>query len=617
MKIPFVPEGANNIKKTFNYLKYNGLGGVLSNVRYRMSGPGLAYNSWYKELHEADEEQLAYQREHSFSYEPVISIIVPVYMTPEFYLRSMIESVQTQTYENWQLCIIDGSQADGVDADGNPTTSVYEKVYSIETERIVRQYAEQDERISYRLLEKNGGICENANVALSMARGDYVAVMNHDDVITEDALYCVVQALNENETPYDVLYSDEDKMSEDGTKFSDPAFKPDFSKDLLRSCNYMEHLFVAKREIALRCGGFRKGYEGAWSYDFILRCCELAASIKHIPRVLYHWRITNKTLNKPKKSEMNKEVFKRALSSHIERCREYATVVGTSVPDMCKVIYETPGNPFISIIIPGGDNVDTMDRCLKPLFEYSRYSNFEIIIIDNIGDNDDMVRFYRRMERDRKNIKVIVNTETKTKHEMRNFGASKAKGKYLLFLDAETELIDATSIGEMLGLCMRQDVGVVGGTLYNDNNTISSAGIVVGLNGVADFVYQGVRKGEPGYLMYNRANRNCSAVSAACMMVKTELFTHLRGFSSDFSSYLADVDFCLRCRELYYLIVSVADASWYIHGRTSKADIGAGNFRAEENLFRNLWSDIIENGDPYYNANFAKEGTPFSLEKEG
>lgn len=620
MKLPFVSEGTDTIKKGINYLKYNGLGKVISNVRYKMSGPGLAYNSWYKETHEADEEELAAQRNHSFGYEPIISIIVPVYMTPEFYLRSMIESVQAQTYEKWQLCIIDGSQADKVNDEGEPTDTVYERVYSIETEKIVRQYAENDSRIKYKLLETNGGICLNANVALNMADGDYVALMNHDDTITEDALYCVVESLNETIETWDVIYSDEDKMSDDGTKYSDPALKPDFSIDLLRSCNYIEHFFVVRRNIAVACGGFRKGFEGAWNYDFILRCVEGTARIKHIPRVLYHWRMTSRANNARKRAVYN-EVAKRTLASHIERCGYYATVVGIERPGLYKVVYETPGNPFISIIIPGCDSVEQMNKCLQPLFEFSRYSNFEIIIIDYDGKNQEMIKFYHRKERERKNIKVVVNNGLKSAGELKNYGASLAKGNYILFLDSSTELIDTTAIGEMLGVCMRRDVAVCGGVLYNDNLSTINAGYFVGIAGGAAPGYRGIKKNEPGYLMYNLVNREVSAVSSSCMLVKSDIFKSLGGFSSDFSSYLADVDFCLKCQEMGYLVVCVAGAGWYLHNpeRNLSTELKGEeplNIRTEENLFRNLWSMVIEEGDPYYNINFSREDANFSLERQ-
>ena len=227
-----------DIKQGLNFIKYNGVSGVLSKVRYRMSGPGLAYNGWYKDKHAVDEEELIRERETQFVYSPKISILVSVYMTPEFFLRSMIESVINQTYENWELCIVDGSQAQDDTLPEEP--SVYEHVYSLETEKTIRQYAENDSRIKYLLLEENLGIAENTNRALAMADGDFIALLEHDDILTENALFSFVEAMQE--TSYDILHSDEDKMSEDGTKFSDPALKPDFSVDLLKRNSVLEAL---------------------------------------------------------------------------------------------------------------------------------------------------------------------------------------------------------------------------------------------------------------------------------------------------------------------------------------------------------------------------------------
>lgn len=619
-----------NIKKGLNYIKYNGLDGVLSRVRYKMSGPGLAYNTWYKENHEVDEEELLRQRSTKFTYSPCISILVPIYMTPEFFLRAMIDSVLNQTYDNWQLCIVDGSQAKSDKADNKLENTAYEAVYSLETEKIVRQYMENDNRISYKLLDTNKGIAENTNRALEMATGDYIALLDHDDILSEDALFSVVSRLQDE--IYDVIYSDEDKMSNDGTKFSDPAFKPDFNLDLLRAHNYITHLFVTKRELALKVGGFRSEYDGAQDYDFILKCCEQARRICHIPRVLYHWRINNRsTAANAYKKEYAKEAGKRALTAHIDRMGLYATVAHTDMWGIYKVTYETPGNPFISIIIPGGDNVDLMDKCLTPLFEKARYSNFEIIIVDTDGTNVEMLRYYRKMEARRKNIRVITNKELRTLPEIRNYGASFAKGDYLFFIDCNIELMDASAVGEMLGICMRKEVGIVAGVLYDDKNNTYHNGIAVGVGGLVNYLYQGLRKGDMGYLMHNRVNCDYSAVTDSCMMVKKSIFDTIGGFSERFYTDLAGVDFCLCARNMGKLVVCAANATWFYHSYDYKR-MGIGNFentpvsaeelsdsenayskQNEETYFKMRWTEILEKGDPMYSPNFSKDGPAFEL----
>ncbi len=590
---------SQNIKKGINYIKDNGVSGLASRVRYKMSGPGLSYVGWYKEKHEANQETLMAQLETEFAYEPLISILVPVYNTKETYLRDMIESVKNQTYGNWQLIIVDGSER--VNDEEPVTTSV------------IREYADVDERIICIALEENLGISDNTNQALERATGDYIALLDHDDMYTADALFCIVNALQEEK--YDVLYSDEDKISDDGKRVSDPAFKPDFSMDLLRAHNYITHLFVAKRSLVNAVYGFAKEYDGAQDYDLILKCCERTNSIKHISRVLYHWRInkTSVAAGAENKDYAN-EAGKRALSAHLQRQKVFGVAGFTDMWGIYKVTYDTPGNPLLSIVVLGGEDRELAAKCIYPLFENARYSNFEVIIVDPYSDNRDMQRFYSKLQSIRSNVKVVSYEGMLTKNAMRNFGASYVKGDYVLFLDYNMEIIDVTALGEMLGHCIRDEIGIVGGMLYNDSNVTESGGIVLGLNGLYSHLYKGIKKGDFGYLMHNKVNCNYSAVSGSGMMVKTELFRKLGGFSDKFKSELSDIDFCLRVRERNKLIVCVADAGWYVHrtlGKTLGFDSQAQGH--EKGLFEILWGQLLAEGDPYYNINFTREGNDHSL----
>lgn len=593
MKFNLSAINSTNIKKGISYIRENGLDGIASRVRYKMQGPGLGYNVWYRDNHEASHEELEFQRNTDFSYKPLISILVPIYETPERYLRDMIESVVNQTYSNWQLIIVDGSKR----TEGQP-----------HTETIVREYMEEHRKIVYAPLEKNFGIAMNTNMAFNYSTGEYITLLDHDDMLTPDALFSVVKALQEEK--YDVLYSDEDKIAEDGSRVSDPAFKPDFSIDLLRAHNYITHLFVVKRKLLLDVGGFDSEYDGAQDYDLALKCSEKTKSIKHIPRVLYHWRINDKSVAlNPHKKEYAKEAGKRALQAHIERCGCYATVTHTDMWGMYKVNYETPGNPLLSIVIPGGNNREIIEKCIGPLFEKTRYSDFELIIVNPHTDDNVLQKFYARLEATRKNIRVLEYDGTPAVIHMRNYGASKAKGDYILFLDYGVEKIEVTAVKEMLGHCMRKEVGVVGGALFADNGATISQGIAVGVNGPFCHLYKGIKKGDFGYLMHNHVNANFSAVSGSCMMVKTELFRGIGGFSEKFVTEFSDVDFCLRIREHGYLIVGVADATWHFYSATNtKRDDYKTYFEREKGLFEILWSNIITNGDPYYNPNFTRNG---------
>ncbi len=622
MKLSLSSINTQNIKKGINYIRYNGLGGVWARVRYKMSGPAIGYNTWYRDNHMPKPDELERECEDVFDYMPCFSILVPIYMTPEKFLRDMIESVCNQTYPNWQLCIVDAT-AEPENFVGVQPDNDSENVNIVDTETIVREYMEKDDRICYRRLEENYGIAGNTNKALELAVGEYIGLLDHDDVLTPDALYQVAKALQEDK--YEVLYSDEDKMSEAGNKFTDPAFKPDFNIDLLRAHNYITHFFVVKGEVAHAVGGFDREYDGAQDYDFILKCCEYAvqknirhivaggeSGIKHIPRVLYHWRVSGKSVAADVHSkEYAKEAGKRAVSAHLLRTGAYATVTHSEMWGIYKVIYDTPGNPFLSIVIAGPKQKSVISKCLLPLFDKARYSNFEIIIVNTHVNDEQLDKFYRRMEGMRRNIHVIDTDRSLSLPEMRNLGAKRANGDYILFLDGNTEIIDYTSIGEMLGICMRQEVGIVSGTLYNDNDAVCHSGIAVGINGVATYLYQGIKKGGFGYLMHNRVNCDYSAVSAACMMVKKELFTKLGGFSDKFKSDLSDIDFCLRARERGVVVVCAADAGWYYHAEGS--DMVIESTPAEQDLFQILWASIIQNGDPFYNPNFKRNGAPFTL----
>lgn len=600
----------NPIKKGFDYVKNNGISGVLSKVKYKMTGPGLAYNGWYKEKHEADEEELCRQREDKLAYEPLISILVPVYLTPELYLRGMIESVVNQTYYNWELCIVDGSQAK-VEEKPIEDTTAYEYVYSLETERIIRQMAEEDDRIKYHLLEENQGICGSLNTAVNMAKGEYVVFLYHDDMLTEDALYEIAKTCNEQH--FDIIYSDEDKCSSDGTKFSDPSFKPDFSLDLIRAYNYIGHLVAVKKEIALRVP-FRKEVEGCEDYDFVLRCLEKSGSVKHISRILYHARIKTKSIETSgHKKSLYAEYARKVLAQHLERTIGYATITRTEIEGVYKTVYETPGNPLVSIIVPGTDNIEEMSRCILPLYERLRYSSFEIIILDTQGDaNLETTAFFRKLEGQRKNIRVITELAAKNTAQLRNKGAGYAKGDFLLFLDANLELIDATAIGEMVGNCLRREVGIVGGTIYTPNETIYKQGIFIGVNGAADYPNRGIKRGAYGYMMNNCINMNYSAVPGACMMVKTVIFDSLGGFSDSFTGDAAAIDFCLKVRSMGLLIVSVADAGFTCHEEKIRKRPKGINEK-DENRLKEKWALVYENQDPYYNRNFTRAGEMFDL----
>ncbi len=609
MRFDFSSFNRDSIKKGINFVRNNGFSGVMSQVRYKMSEIGGRYDDWYRLQHEEDEDVLARQRETVLSYAPKVSILVSVYMTPEKYLRDMLESVIGQTYANWELLLVDGSYANEVAEDA---------LYVGEAERIIKQYMERDSRIFYRRMEKNPGISANLNTALSMSTGEYIIMMDHDDIIPPEALFVMVELLQEEH--HDIVYSDSDKISEDGRKYMDPDFKPDYSPELLRAYNYIDHLMMVKKTLAVSVGGFHSEFDGAQDYDFTLRCIEKTKDVCHISRVLYHWRVNgaSSVINEHKR-EYALEAGKKALTAHLVRSNIMGTVTHADVPGMYKVSYETPGNPLVSIIIPGPEDKELVRKSILPLYEQARYSDFELIVVDP-GDHDGITEYFHKLEQRRKNVRVVDYDGERLVSQLRNAGVSQAKGDYIMFLDPNVEIIDATALGEMMAACMMGGADLVAGTLYTDKNNVYSEGMAIGAGGVCSHLYAGMKKGDYGYLMRNRVNANYSAVSCACVLMAKKTFRALGGFSEKFRTDLMDADFCLRAREQGMRVACVADAGWYYHKKgTSITDEGKSadellqERRREEDLFTILWTNIISKGDPYYNINFSREDARFTL----
>lgn len=592
MKLDLSSVAPKGIRRGISYIKNNGIEGIMSDIRYKLSGPGLSYDGWYRK-HMADEAELKRQRETELLYSPKVSILVSVYKTPANFLSAMLESVIEQTYGCWELVIVDGSRTIRSNQD------------IPETKKIVQQYMEMDERINYILLDEDIGISECLNLAVEMSSGEYVALMSHDDVIAKEALYTMVNALQEDRA--DIVYSDDDKMSEEQSRYFEPAFKPDFDIDLIRAYNYIGYFTLIKRSLVQAVGGFRREYEGVQYYDYILRCCEhvwndRSASIRHVSRVLYHMRKHGETAEREKKRMLRSEMGRKAVEEHLKRMDVFATVSHSDMPGIYKIAYDTPANPLLSIIIVGNDNVEDMKKCIQSLYEKARYSNFEIIVVDRYEGNEELNKFYRRMENMRRNIHVVSESDELSVSRLRVKGASFAVGDYMLFLDGNTEVMDVTAMGEMLGICMRSEVGAVGGILYGDNQAVYKSCYAVGADGRFDDVYKGIKRGDRGYMMKNRITSECSAVSSSCMMVKRELFYRIGGFSDKFETELADIDFCLRVIQHGFCVVMAADAGWYIHNTYS---LDNRKIPSEElDLFNILWGQYISKGDRYLSNRF-------------
>ena len=589
-----------NLKKIQIYLKKHGL---MKTVK-KLVGKVLQlfvdpYFLWYKK-NRPQKEELLKQKEESrnFDYRPVVSIVVPTYHTPTKFLREMIESVLIQSYEKWELCIGDGSE-------GNESL-----------EQILSEYARKDKRVVYRILAKNLGISGNTNAALEMATGEYIALLDHDDLLAPNALYEIVKSLQEQK--YDILYTDEDKISKNTKRHMEPNFKPDYSVDLFRSHNYITHFFLVKKEVQEKAGIFREAFDGAQDYDFMFRCIEKSESIKHIHKILYHWRMHEKsTAQNPHSKNYAYEAGRKAIEEHYKRIGVKAVVKYTESPGLYHTVYDLKNSPLVSIIIPNMNHVEDLKNCVDSLYQKNKYQNIEIIIVENNSTKKDIFEYYQKMQDTHSNFKVVTWKGEFNYAAINNFAVKAASAEYLLFLNNDTEVIEENAISEMLGCCMREEVSIVGAKLLYKNRTVQHAGVIIGIAGFAGHAFDSIDEASTGFMMRAIINGNYSAVTAACMMVKKSCFLEVGGFCEEFKVGLNDIDFCLRVRELNKLVVYNAFSLWFHYESKSRGYEDTPEkqkrFEREISLFKLKWKKILEQGDPYYNQNLSTDKRPFTL----
>lgn len=591
-----------------DFWKENGLKALILKSKHKLQGidNDYDYGEWY-ELTKASEEELKRQRGEAFDYMPKFSIVIPAYKTPERYLKEMLNSILAQTYENWEVCVADGSP----------------RGESIE--RILRRYAEKDRRFKYVILGENKGISGNTNAAIDMAVGDFIVLADHDDTLTPDALYECVKLIN-REPDCDVLYSDEDKLDMDGGALFDPHFKPDFNIDLLRSVNYISHLFVASHDLVAQVGGLNHEFDGAQDYDFIFRCTEAANKICHIPKVLYHWRChQNSTASNPESKLYAFEAGARAIMAHYKRLGIEAEKVEKGVDyGIYHTTYQMKGNPLVSVIIPNKDHHEDLDLCIRSIIERASYKSVEFVVVENNSVKEETFEYYERIQKEFSNVHVVKWEQEFNYSAINNYGVSFASGEYLLFLNNDTELIAEDFIEEMLGLCIREDVGIVGAKLLYQDDTIQHAGVVVGFGGIAGHTFIGLHQAENSYFHRAMSTQDYSAVTAACMMSKKAIFEQVGGFSEDLAVAFNDIDYCMKVRAAGKLVVYNPYALLYHYESKSRGledtPEKIARFNREIRIFSEKWPDILKNGDPYYNPNLTLRKSNFALrdlKKEG
>ena len=557
-----------------------------------------AYQAWLSK-HQVTIDEWRRQKADHFENEPLISIVVPCYNSNETYLKEMVDSVLAQSYPKWELLLMDAS------ADV----------------KIVKKVAAQaeDARVKYFALPSNKGIVGNTNAGIQQAEGDFIAFLDHDDLLEPDALYCYVEKINTDPTTK-LLYCDEDLFSEKGT-YTQPVFKTELNVDLLYSHNCVTHFLMVEAAYLQQIGLSEEEVSGAQDFDLVLRALEGGGTIAHVPRVLYHWRehegstSGDNTESKP----YAEEAGRIALQNHFDRRGIKGTVEVTEHPYVYRMRYELPNPlPLISIVIPNKDHVEVLDECVQSLLNNATYENLEILIVENNSTEEATFDYYRKLQDQSNKMRVITWEQGFNYSKIINFGVAQAKGEYVLLLNNDTKVITSDFLQEMLGYLMREDVGVVGAKLYFRDNLIQHAGMIAGPYGAVAHVHQNYSRTYEGYLARAVRPGNFSAVTGACQLVKKEVFNEVGGYEESLAIGFNDVDFCLKVWQAGYRVVFTPYAELYHYEFTSR---GRETFdkkkmyrwKQEQAEFTKRWPKYFLEGDPFVNLNLDKDNFYFDL----
>ncbi len=542
------------------------------------------------------------QRSYKFPQKVKFSILVPLYNTPTDFLKQMLTSVQNQTYENWELCLADGS-------DENHSY----------VQKMCLQLAARDKRIVYKKLTENKGISENTNECLKMATGDYIALFDHDDLLHPSALFEYMKVICEQGA--DFIYCDELTFTEEEGEFNIVLrhHKPEFSPDTLRSYNYICHFTCFSKKLYEMVGGFNSEYDGSQDYDFILRLTEKAKKIVRVPQLLYFWRshklsVASNISAKPYAIDS----AERAIAAHLERIGLKGSVKESYAPTTYKIDYDLPEKPLISIIIPNKDHIDDLDKCISSIISKSTYDNFEIIVVENNSTEEKTFNYYEEIQKNNDKIKVVFWSEKVFNYSaINNYGAKHANGEYILLLNNDIEVITPNWLEEMLMFAQRKDVGAVGAKLYYPDDTVQHAGVILGIGGVAGHAHKYFQRNAYGYVSRACISQNLSACTAACLLMRKDVFDEVKGIDEGFAVAFNDVDLCMKIRKAGYLIVFTPYAEFYHYESKSRgfedSPEKVARFNKEIDRFMEKWSNELEKGDPYYNPNLTLVREDFSL----
>ena len=582
------------------YIHYGGFKGMYRRWKQKKGEASKRLDFGTKSFPNAEERRR--EEETVFPREIKISVLVPLYNTPEKFLREMIDSVVTQTYKNWELCLADGSDDKHTDVG-----------------RICQEYIEKDSRIKYQKIEKNLGISGNTNVCFSMATGNFIGLFDHDDVMHPSLLFECVKTVCEKDADY--VYTDE-------ATFTSPNlddlivlhFKPDYSPDNLRANNYICHFSMFDADLLKKTGLFRPEYDGSQDHDMILRLTEEAKHVCHIPKILYYWRShPNSVAADIGAKTYAIDAAKRAVHDHM---RDYygieVEVESTrAFPTIFQIKYPINGEPLISIVIPNKDHVEDLRRCITSIEKKSTWKNYEIVVVENNSVEQSIRDYYKDLESDPK-VKIVTYEGGFNYSRINNVGVKETKGEYLLFLNNDTEVISPDWMEQLLMYAQRKDVGAVGAKLYYADNTIQHAGVVIGLGAhrSAGHTHYKMPREHLGYMGRLCYAQDVTAVTGACLMVKKSIYEEVDGLDESFTISLNDVDLCLKIREKGYLNIFTPFAELYHYeSKTRGMEEGEKLRRYERECahFRDKWKEQLDAGDPYYNPNFSLDYSDFTL----
>lgn len=590
------------LKKAIRVYKISGISGVKEGLRKRrhvLRHMTQQYEDWIK-MNEQPQLAIEKQNIEDFQYNPLISILIPVYNVDPKWLKECVKSIENQWYSNWEICIADDC-------------STNEK-----TINVLKEYEKNNSKIRVHWRKENGHISEATNSALEIASGEYIALVDNDDTLSENALYEVVKILNKDNR-INMIYSDEDKINEKDERY-DAHFKPDWSPDLILNQNYVSHLGVYRTEIAKNIGGFRKGFEGVQDHDFILRFTERidSSTIYHIPKILYHWRaIEGSTALDTSQKDYAFNLATKMLDEAFMRRGIKAKARPGKYDGVYEVDYDIIGNPLVSIIIPTKNGYDDVKQCVDSIFEKSSYNNFEIILADNGSTDEKSINLFKRYESKypgvfhRKVIDIPFNYS-----RINNLAVRESKGEYLIFLNNDTSIITENWIEKMLGFAQFKRIGCVGAKLWYFDNTIQHGGVIVGMGGVAGHSFINAKKDDPGYFRRLYVDYNYTAVTAACMMVSRDTFDLVGGFDESLEVAFNDVDFCIRVHNLGKTNVWAHEVELYHYESKSR---GYEDTPEKQQRFNNEIKKMQQKHgeslfkDPAYNINFSLDYPPFTV----